>query len=100
MLGGPILLTLTTQSPLGGAGWSREASPLTGAGHSCHLCPPQGLARHKPVLLFLTHGESSSGILQPLDGYGELCHRSAVPAGQPVLRWVEPSTAPPRLGWG
>ncbi|XP_008052438.1 serine--pyruvate aminotransferase [Carlito syrichta] len=35
----------------------------------------EGLAQHKPVLLFLTHGESSSGILQPLDGYGELCHR-------------------------
>ncbi|XP_037377844.1 alanine--glyoxylate aminotransferase [Talpa occidentalis] len=35
----------------------------------------KGLAQHKPVLLFLTHGESSSGILQPLDGYGELCHR-------------------------
>lgn len=37
--------------------------------------PTQGLAQHKPVLLFLTHGESSSGVLQPLDGYGELCHR-------------------------
>ncbi|XP_059249874.1 alanine--glyoxylate aminotransferase isoform X2 [Mustela nigripes] len=35
----------------------------------------EGLARHKPVLLFLTQGESSSGVLQPLDGYGELCHR-------------------------
>lgn len=35
----------------------------------------QALAQHKPVLLFLTQGESSSGVLQPLDGYGELCHR-------------------------
>ncbi|XP_012922423.1 serine--pyruvate aminotransferase isoform X3 [Heterocephalus glaber] len=35
----------------------------------------EGLAQHKPVLLFLTHGESSTGVLQPLDGYGELCHR-------------------------
>ncbi|XP_027445806.1 serine--pyruvate aminotransferase isoform X1 [Zalophus californianus] len=35
----------------------------------------EGLARHKPVLLFLTQGESSSGVLQPLDGYGALCHR-------------------------
>ncbi|XP_006875265.1 PREDICTED: serine--pyruvate aminotransferase, mitochondrial-like [Chrysochloris asiatica] len=35
----------------------------------------EGLAQHKPTLLFLTHGESSSGVLQPLDGYGELCHR-------------------------
>ena len=35
----------------------------------------QALAQHKPVLLFLTQGEASSGVLQPLDGYGELCHR-------------------------
>ncbi|XP_014698364.1 alanine--glyoxylate aminotransferase [Equus asinus] len=35
----------------------------------------EGLAQHKPVLLFLTQGESSSGVLQPLNGYGELCHR-------------------------
>ncbi|XP_005411204.1 PREDICTED: serine--pyruvate aminotransferase [Chinchilla lanigera] len=35
----------------------------------------EGLAQHRPVLLFLTHGESSTGVLQPLDGYGELCHR-------------------------
>ncbi|XP_037706338.1 serine--pyruvate aminotransferase [Choloepus didactylus] len=35
----------------------------------------KGLAQHKPVLLFLTQGESSTGVLQPLDGYGELCHR-------------------------
>lgn len=35
----------------------------------------EALAQHKPVLLFLTHGESSSGVLQPLDGYGDLCHR-------------------------
>ncbi|XP_045337935.1 serine--pyruvate aminotransferase [Leopardus geoffroyi] len=35
----------------------------------------EALAQHKPVLLFLTQGESSTGVLQPLDGYGELCHR-------------------------
>ncbi|KAM9664734.1 alanine--glyoxylate aminotransferase isoform 1-T1 [Trichechus inunguis] len=35
----------------------------------------EGLVQHKPALLFLTHGESSSGVLQPLNGYGELCHR-------------------------
>ncbi|XP_012611190.1 alanine--glyoxylate aminotransferase [Microcebus murinus] len=35
----------------------------------------EGLAQHKPALLFLTHGESSTGVLQPLDGYGDLCHR-------------------------
>ncbi|KAJ1089514.1 hypothetical protein NDU88_002665 [Pleurodeles waltl] len=35
----------------------------------------QGLAKHKPVLFFITHGESSSGVAQPLDGLGNLCHR-------------------------
>uniref|UniRef100_A0A8C0R7I3 Alanine--glyoxylate aminotransferase n=1 Tax=Canis lupus dingo TaxID=286419 RepID=A0A8C0R7I3_CANLU len=35
----------------------------------------RGLAQHKPALLFLTQGESSCGVLQPLDGYGDLCHR-------------------------
>ncbi|XP_072474855.1 alanine--glyoxylate aminotransferase [Notamacropus eugenii] len=35
----------------------------------------KGLTQHKPMVLFLVHGESSSGILQPLDGYGDLCHR-------------------------
>ncbi|XP_029394102.1 serine--pyruvate aminotransferase isoform X2 [Mus pahari] len=35
----------------------------------------EGLAQHRPVLLFLTHGESSTGVVQPLDGFGELCHR-------------------------
>ncbi|XP_077874531.1 alanine--glyoxylate aminotransferase isoform X2 [Ictidomys tridecemlineatus] len=35
----------------------------------------EGLTRHKPVLLFLTHSESSTGVMQPLDGYGQLCHR-------------------------
>ncbi|XP_025892212.1 serine--pyruvate aminotransferase [Nothoprocta perdicaria] len=35
----------------------------------------EGLVRHKPTVLFLTHGESSTGVLQPLEGLGELCHR-------------------------
>lgn len=30
---------------------------------------------HKPVLLFITHGESSAGTLQPLEGLGDLCHK-------------------------
>ncbi|ELK32660.1 PREDICTED: serine--pyruvate aminotransferase [Myotis davidii] len=44
-------------------------------GHYTKQEVEEGLAQHKPVLLFLTQGESSSGVLQPLDGYGELCHR-------------------------
>ncbi|XP_066182171.1 alanine--glyoxylate aminotransferase [Sylvia atricapilla] len=35
----------------------------------------QGLVQHKPLVLFITHGESSTGVLQPLDGLGKLCHR-------------------------
>ncbi|XP_021142053.1 alanine--glyoxylate aminotransferase isoform X2 [Columba livia] len=35
----------------------------------------EGLVRHKPLVLFITHGESSTGVLQPLEGLGELCHR-------------------------
>ncbi|KAL7832549.1 hypothetical protein SRHO_G00295670 [Serrasalmus rhombeus] len=35
----------------------------------------QALAKYKPVLFFLTHGESSTGVLHPIDGIGELCHK-------------------------
>lgn len=33
------------------------------------------LIKHRPVVLFVTHGESSTGVMQPLEGLGELCHR-------------------------
>jgi len=33
-----------------------------------------GVKEHKPDLLFVTHGESSTGVLQPLEGLGPLCH--------------------------
>uniref|UniRef100_A0A8D3C5L7 Alanine--glyoxylate aminotransferase n=1 Tax=Scophthalmus maximus TaxID=52904 RepID=A0A8D3C5L7_SCOMX len=35
----------------------------------------QALAKYRPVLLFLAHGESSTGVLHPLDGIGLLCHK-------------------------
>ncbi|KAM8804804.1 alanine--glyoxylate aminotransferase [Eudromia elegans] len=35
----------------------------------------EALVQHHPAVLFLTHGESSTGVLQPLEGLGELCHR-------------------------
>ncbi|KAI1889311.1 hypothetical protein AGOR_G00177880 [Albula goreensis] len=35
----------------------------------------QALAKHKPVLFFLTHGESSTGVAHPVDGIGDLCHK-------------------------
>nr|XP_020643104.1 serine--pyruvate aminotransferase [Pogona vitticeps] len=35
----------------------------------------KGLIQYAPFLFFITHGESSTGVVQPLDGLGELCHR-------------------------
>ncbi|XP_008305554.2 alanine--glyoxylate and serine--pyruvate aminotransferase a isoform X1 [Cynoglossus semilaevis] len=35
----------------------------------------QVLAKHRPALFFLAHGESSTGVLHPLDGIGQLCHK-------------------------
>lgn len=31
---------------------------------------------HKPKCLFVTHGDSSSGLLQPLEGLGKICHEN------------------------
>lgn len=31
------------------------------------------LAQHKPSVLFLAQGESSTGVVQPLEGVGALC---------------------------
>ncbi|NXP40194.1 SPYA protein, partial [Leiothrix lutea] len=44
----------------------------------------QGLVQHRPLVLFITHGESSTGVLQPLEGLGQLCHRS-VRGGPPEV---------------
>ncbi|XP_029684292.1 alanine--glyoxylate and serine--pyruvate aminotransferase a [Takifugu rubripes] len=35
----------------------------------------QALSKYSPVVFFLAHGESSTGVLHPLDGIGELCHK-------------------------
>ncbi|KAB0795048.1 hypothetical protein PPYR_11887 [Photinus pyralis] len=35
----------------------------------------QAVIKHKPVLLFVTHGESSTGAVQPLEGLGDICHK-------------------------
>ncbi|XP_061492498.1 alanine--glyoxylate aminotransferase [Rhineura floridana] len=35
----------------------------------------KGLAAYAPFLFFITHGESSTGVVQPLEGLGNLCHR-------------------------
>ncbi|KAG2463266.1 SPYA protein, partial [Polypterus senegalus] len=35
----------------------------------------QALSEHRPVLFFITHGESSTGVVHPMDGLGDLCHK-------------------------
>jgi alanine-glyoxylate transaminase/serine-glyoxylate transaminase/serine-pyruvate transaminase len=35
----------------------------------------EALARHRPAILALVHAETSTGILQPMEGIGELCRR-------------------------
>lgn len=78
---------LLRKSPSGRGGPARGGPSPPGPAHSCHPRSSQGLARHRPVLLFLTQGESSSGVLQPLDGYGELCHRWPVRAAAVSPGW-------------
>ncbi|CAL8138976.1 unnamed protein product [Orchesella dallaii] len=34
-----------------------------------------GLHRHRPNILYLVNGESSTGVYQPIDGIGNLCHK-------------------------
>ena len=34
-----------------------------------------GLRKYKPVLFFVTHGESSTGVCQPMEGIGEICRK-------------------------
>uniref|UniRef100_A0A8B9TS91 Alanine--glyoxylate aminotransferase n=1 Tax=Anas platyrhynchos TaxID=8839 RepID=A0A8B9TS91_ANAPL len=53
--------------------WGQRAADI--AGRLGTAAGTLGLARHKPSVLFITHGESSTGVLQPLEGLGELCHR-------------------------
>lgn len=43
------------------------------------------MQKHKPVLFFLTHGESSAGLCHPVDGIGDIC-RKYVP-NQPRTDW-------------
>jgi len=33
-----------------------------------------GVKEHKPDMVFMTHGESSTGVVQPLEGVGAMCH--------------------------
>uniref|UniRef100_A0A672YTB3 Alanine--glyoxylate aminotransferase n=1 Tax=Sphaeramia orbicularis TaxID=375764 RepID=A0A672YTB3_9TELE len=68
--------------------WGERAADMAeriGARVNTMVAPPggffttaeieQALLKHKPVLLFVAHGESSTGVLHPLDGIGQLCHK-------------------------
>jgi len=35
----------------------------------------QAVDQHRPQVLFVCHGESTTGVVQPLEGLGALCHR-------------------------
>jgi alanine-glyoxylate transaminase/serine-glyoxylate transaminase/serine-pyruvate transaminase len=35
----------------------------------------EGLKEHTPTVLFVAHGETTTGTLQPLEGIGSLCHK-------------------------
>ncbi|XP_073705151.1 alanine--glyoxylate and serine--pyruvate aminotransferase b [Garra rufa] len=47
----------------------------TPGGHFTNAEIEEAVAKHKPVLFFLTHGESSAGLVHPMDGIGEICHK-------------------------
>merc|ERR1711936_88002 len=50
---------------------------VTGAGTNFSLAQlTAGIREHKPDLLFVTHGESSTGVVQPLEGVGAMCHQN------------------------
>ncbi|XP_034036592.1 alanine--glyoxylate and serine--pyruvate aminotransferase a [Thalassophryne amazonica] len=68
--------------------WGERAAEIAdriGARVSTIVAPPggfftneeieQALSKHRPVMLFIAHGESSTGVLHPIDGIGQLCHK-------------------------
>uniref|UniRef100_A0AC34F279 Alanine--glyoxylate aminotransferase n=1 Tax=Panagrolaimus sp. ES5 TaxID=591445 RepID=A0AC34F279_9BILA len=36
----------------------------------------EGIIKHKPKVLFICHGESSTGVAHPLKGISEICHKN------------------------
>ncbi|XP_011158548.1 serine--pyruvate aminotransferase, mitochondrial [Solenopsis invicta] len=40
-----------------------------------HVALDEALSRHRPAVVFVTHGESSTGMKQPLEGVGKLVHK-------------------------
>uniref|UniRef100_A0A8C4ZEE6 Alanine--glyoxylate aminotransferase n=1 Tax=Gadus morhua TaxID=8049 RepID=A0A8C4ZEE6_GADMO len=68
--------------------WGERATDMAeriGAKVNTISAPPGGcftndeikkaLSKHRPALMFLAHGESSTGVLHALDGIGDLCHQ-------------------------
>ncbi|XP_041861469.1 alanine--glyoxylate and serine--pyruvate aminotransferase a [Melanotaenia boesemani] len=68
--------------------WGERATEMAeriGAKVNTIVAPPGGylsntdiekaLSKHRPVLFFVAHGESTTGVLHPLDGIGDLCHK-------------------------
>lgn len=51
----------------------REVTTPTGSNFSLSELEAAVL-QHKPAILFVTHGESSTGVVQPLEGIGAMCH--------------------------
>lgn len=41
----------------------------------CMKAIEAGLSQHRPVLFFITQGESSTGVHQPIEQLGTLCHK-------------------------
>lgn len=35
----------------------------------------ESIKTHKPSVLFIVQGETSTGIIQPLEGLGDICHK-------------------------
>ena len=39
----------------------------------------QSLQEHQPSMLFVAQGESSTGLAQPVENLGQLCHKLVTP---------------------
>lgn len=38
----------------------------------------EAIKKHKPTAVFLTHSETITAVLQPLEGWADLCHRLVI----------------------
>ena len=42
----------------------------------------QSLQEHQPAMLYVAQGESSTGLAQPIENLGQLCHKSVTPVNE------------------